>query len=636
MKMLLTILKKQGLALLILGASFYGVTWVVKNLRPAGSLTVIEAQAMDMTAMKPPIGVIPVGAEYVLERSVGGSEKFSATVVALSDEDIVARIPGLVKQIHVYPGDRVVAGQLLATLEADEFDAKALAGMLSADAKQSQAQAARDNLRREQAALSKTEIDVSAFAAGVEAAKANVRAANNNVSIADGKVAENAAKRKEAAAELAYSRADYDREKVLYDGGAISRDELDKAKKRIDTASAKVAQVDAQRSQTKSDLEAKKAKRDASQNMLKQAEARLDGSRQAVKVSSSMVTSAASNLTAKEREADAARAAASGSSVLSSYTDLRASDDGVVTERLVSPGTPVMPGKVLVRIKVDRELRVQADLPQRLANSVNVGTVVRITIDGETKEAKVTSVFSYIEGRTRTFRIEAVISNGDGSLQVGSYAEMEVFTSAPARVLSVRNESVKTGFDGSHYVWVAFGDDTAIADDALYTCTMHPEVEHVGPGDCPICHMPLVPIDATGNVRADKRVVKIGPSDSFYTTILEGLHEGELVTWAGDEGMYPGAALKVVGWDENGPLELPAGAGVMMHGDEEMSMEDMGDDDEMDMPLGSTVSTMQGHEGHEHGPDDNYTCEMHPDVHKTEEGVCPICKMDLVPIKDGD
>ena len=29
--------------------------------------------------------------------------------------------------------------------------------------------------------------------------------------------------------------------------------------------------------------------------------------------------------------------------------------------------------------------------------------------------------------------------------------------------------------------------------DAIYTCPMHPEIEQVGPGDCPICGMALEP-----------------------------------------------------------------------------------------------------------------------------------------------
>ncbi|UYV11903.1 MAG: heavy metal translocating P-type ATPase [Phycisphaera sp.] len=35
------------------------------------------------------------------------------------------------------------------------------------------------------------------------------------------------------------------------------------------------------------------------------------------------------------------------------------------------------------------------------------------------------------------------------------------------------------------------------AEDAIYTCPMHPEVRQVGPGDCPKCGMALEPVDAT-------------------------------------------------------------------------------------------------------------------------------------------
>ena len=33
--------------------------------------------------------------------------------------------------------------------------------------------------------------------------------------------------------------------------------------------------------------------------------------------------------------------------------------------------------------------------------------------------------------------------------------------------------------------------------DAIYTCPMHPEIEQVGPGDCPICGMALEPKTVT-------------------------------------------------------------------------------------------------------------------------------------------
>jgi heavy metal translocating P-type ATPase len=35
------------------------------------------------------------------------------------------------------------------------------------------------------------------------------------------------------------------------------------------------------------------------------------------------------------------------------------------------------------------------------------------------------------------------------------------------------------------------------AENALYTCPMHPEIQQIGPGSCPICGMALEPMDAT-------------------------------------------------------------------------------------------------------------------------------------------
>jgi P-type Cu+ transporter len=50
------------------------------------------------------------------------------------------------------------------------------------------------------------------------------------------------------------------------------------------------------------------------------------------------------------------------------------------------------------------------------------------------------------------------------------------FEAAPQNYLGARLEPARSG-----------------SDDAIYTCPMHPEIEQVGPGDCPICGMALEP-----------------------------------------------------------------------------------------------------------------------------------------------
>lgn len=43
-------------------------------------------------------------------------------------------------------------------------------------------------------------------------------------------------------------------------------------------------------------------------------------------------------------------------------------------------------------------------------------------------------------------------------------------------------------------IWLPDGDDHAAHGGDQYTCPMHPQIRAPGPGECPICHMALVPI----------------------------------------------------------------------------------------------------------------------------------------------
>src|SRR6056297_264915 len=52
---------------------------------------------------------------------------------------------------------------------------------------------------------------------------------------------------------------------------------------------------------------------------------------------------------------------------------------------------------------------------------------------------------------------------------------LQKFEAAPEKHLEERNEAPPAG------------------DQRIYTCPMHPEIEQVGPGDCPKCGMALEP-----------------------------------------------------------------------------------------------------------------------------------------------
>ncbi len=62
----------------------------------------------------------------------------------------------------------------------------------------------------------------------------------------------------------------------------------------------------------------------------------------------------------------------------------------------------------------------------------------------------------------------------------------------------------KTKFEADPQKYLSPGEPEPPADpEAIYTCPMHPEIEQVGPGDCPICGMALEPKTFDPNAPAD-------------------------------------------------------------------------------------------------------------------------------------
>src|SRR5215471_13444544 len=111
------------------------VTWlVVQTLRKPGSMSVLEAQSMDMSTMLPPQGAVPVELGRVERSHIEGWVTYTGTAQAYDDEDVYPRISGRIVQMPVYPGDRVKRGQLLVVLDPSdsEYAAKAREGQAKA------------------------------------------------------------------------------------------------------------------------------------------------------------------------------------------------------------------------------------------------------------------------------------------------------------------------------------------------------------------------------------------------------------------------------------------------------------------------------------------------------------------------
>lgn len=295
MKRLYSLIPRQVLAGMVLMLAVYAVTaFVVKVKKKPGQMTVVEAQAMDMTVMKPPVGAVPVRTEIARRGAFEARVSYTGTVVAFNEEDVYPRVTGWIRQMPVYAGDRVQPGQLVARLDAAELSAKvneAAFARLAAEqiraqmaAEEAQARAmkaeaeaektfarggvgeAEKELAAARSLVTETQRSLKAAKAMVEEATNEVEAVQRAVSVvkselsakdheresfeaekseAEAMLADAENEVKSAQAEVDFWRANLKRSEALLKAGAISQTEFDRDRADARTAEAKLQQAQA-------------------------------------------------------------------------------------------------------------------------------------------------------------------------------------------------------------------------------------------------------------------------------------------------------------------------------------------------------------------------------------------------------
>jgi len=174
-------------ALLILST----ITVRLWKARHPGSMSVIEAQGMDMTAMKPPVGAVPVATEIVGRSSFTAKVTYTGSVAPYTEQTIYPRVDGWLKNLTTYNGDRVSTGELLAVVDSPDLQTKvaeANAGRAAASSEIAVAQSATVRMAAErEAARAETETargEVAAAEARVSAVRKGVTQAENGLKAA--------------------------------------------------------------------------------------------------------------------------------------------------------------------------------------------------------------------------------------------------------------------------------------------------------------------------------------------------------------------------------------------------------------------------------------------------------------------
>lgn len=546
------------ITLLAVIAVIMGTAWAVHHFHKPGQLDVVTAQAMDMSAMRPPTGAAPVALAAVRRGTLGSTLTYTGTVLPFNQQDIAPRIAGTLVSLTVYPGDHVRAGQVVAQLDSGEVSAKA--DQAAAQARQAQLSAQVAQLTHQLhhgAALDQATAQQGAAEQAVTEARGEAQAAQDTV-------ADTRAGVQSAQANADYWKTEIVREKQLADAGAVSRQEYQNELSQAQGASAALAQAKSKVRQAQAMVGANSAK-------VAQAQRQVTATRAARRMAQADLAIAAGQAAQEAAGASAAQAAAREAAVVRGYAQITAPAAGVVTARPVAPGTLVQPGTTILTVAEISRVRVQAHVATSDLAGVRPGTPVEVTPQGAIGRpiaAKVTSVFPSASDQSRTAIVEAVIPNPGGRLLPGGFVTVRIAKHGiPDTLLAPAEAIVSEG--GGSFVWLAQGGATAPLTYQCEKCHMIYSAQDAQKRHFvdPMDGGRLLPVSApspataSGGLTAHRVAVQAGASDGTWTQLNGGdISAGSRVVTRGQAGLVEGGALVATAWGEDGPRSLPTAA----------------------------------------------------------------------------
>ncbi|MBV6459426.1 MAG: Multidrug resistance protein MdtA [Fimbriimonadaceae bacterium] len=490
--------------------------YAVNNWRRQGAMTPIEAQVMEMNTPAPP-GVTAVELAPIAREPIAETVAYSGQAVGFVEQDVNPRVTGVITAMSVYVGHRVKKGQVLARLDTSQLDPElaeraAMTQMATegVGVASSEYQAALQAVAEARADAEVKESGVAEAGSMLEAARQDQAVAEAERSVAESDIASAKADVDAAQAAATYAREELGRMQRLYGQKAISRSELQEAETANADAQAKLQQARTRVNQAQAKATASQAafRRSASMiaaadRRLKQAQAEVRAARAAILTRQKAAEAAKKGVGREQAAVAQARARYQGAAAQRGYAELKAEVDGVVTERLVSPGTLVNPGQPVLKVAQTSPIRLQANVAATDVSRIAIGNEVEIRGRNGvgSVRAKVSSIQPALDPQARTGIVEVLWNNDDGQFLPGQFVEMVIKLGSPREELTVPVEAIqKPPGDAPPFVWVA----TLNAEGGRYTVS--------------------------------RKVVQIGASDGKRTAVSGDLAPGQLVVVAG--GMY--------------------------------------------------------------------------------------------------
>lgn len=419
--------------LLIVGAAWY---FASRTKTPSGPVTAAVARR-DLSATVVATGTI---------KAVVGAEV-----------KVGSRIPGRVERLAVQVGDRVTAGQAIATLEQDELRAtleKTRAELAAAEARASQVAADLDVVR----ATAPT--GVARETARLSAARARHKL------ILDGarpeEIAQAEAAMRQAEANVRLAEANAERSRRLFDQQLIARQEAETTQRELDVASAQLRTAREQLALARTRYRPEEIQ--IAQDEVRQADAGLAQAQAEV----GKILVKERELVAAQRQVEQARAAVKGTEANLGYATITAPIAGIIASVSTQQGETVTSGSAaaqaptFVTIIDLARLEAHAYVDETDIGKVQVGQAATFTVDAFPDRefaGNVTAIYpkAIIQLNVVTYDVVIAIDNRDGLLRPDMTTNVTITVARRERALTVPTGGVRR--EGSErYVLVADGD----------------------------------------------------------------------------------------------------------------------------------------------------------------------------------
>src|SRR5437763_776869 len=325
------------------------------------------------------------------------------------------KVSGYVAKVYVTDNQQVKEGDLVAELDARDYDARleaARAALAAGLAREREAQAGvsltrattRANVQQSSSGVQQARSGVESARAAAAAERSKIGQTSAGVATTQAGVAQAEAQVAAAQAEANRAAADVQRYQELFSKDEVSRQRLDQAIAEAQTAAAnleaarrRVAAAEAQVAEARSAEAAQSEQARRAQTLIGGAQAAVGealgrlaqagAGEQQVAVSQAQAETAGASIAQL-------RAAVEQAELELSYTKIYAPELGRVTRKAVEEGALVQPGQPLMAV-VSGDVWVTANFKETQLNDIRPGQPVEITVDaypGRTFKAHVDSI----------------------------------------------------------------------------------------------------------------------------------------------------------------------------------------------------------------------------------------------------